>query len=279
MTGFGSGKYENEKWLVDIFVKSLNGKALEIYIKSNYNLMALEFSIRKTVREFIRRGTVSVNVNVKRKDIVEPVDLENLLTNINFFRLLREKLNLSVSDDTLLQLATRFSESPKEEIDPYLEEAILSALTDALKELLNRRAQEGDNIRRDMEERIKRIESLVEEILKNKDEVYEKTKKRILERAEELGIAEDRALVLNEMALIISKMDIEEEITRLKSHIHRSIELMKSHEDVGKKLEFLFQEMHREITTLSNKLPDLSPIAVEIKTEIDRLKQQVANVE
>ena len=279
MTGFGSGKYENEKWLVDIFVKSLNGKALEIYIKSNYNLMALEFSIRKTVREFIRRGTVSVNVNVKRKDIVEPVDLENLLTNINFFRLLREKLNLSVSDDILLQLATRFSESPKEEIDPYLEEAVLSALTDALKELLNRRAQEGDNIRKDMEERIKRIESLVEEILKNKDEVYEKTKKRILEKAEELGIAEDKALVLNEMALIISKMDIEEEITRLKSHIHRSIELMKSHEDVGKKLEFLFQEMHREITTLSNKLPDLSPISVEIKTEIDRLKQQVANVE
>ncbi len=279
MTGFGSGKYENEKWLVDIFVKSLNGKALEIYIKSNYNLMALEFSIRKTVREFIRRGTVSVNVNVKRKDIVEPVDLENLLTNINFFRLLREKLNLSVSDDTLLRLATEFSESPKEEIDPYLEEAVLSALTDALKELLNRRAQEGGNIRKDMEERLKRIESLVEEILKNKDEVYEKTKKRILEKAEELGIAEDKALVLNEMALIISKMDIEEEITRLKSHIHRSIELMKSHEDVGKKLEFLFQEMHREITTLSNKLPDLSPIAVEIKTEIDRLKQQVANVE
>ena len=279
MTGFGSGKYENEKWLVDIFVKSLNGKALEIYIKSNYNLMALEFSIRKTVREFIRRGTVSVNVNVKRKDIVEPVDLENLLTNINFFRLLREKLNLSVSDDTLLRLATEFSESPKEEIDPYLEEAVLSALTDALKELLNRRAQEGDNIRKDMEERIKRIENLVEEILKNKNEVYEKTKKRILEKAEELGIAEDRALVLNEMALIISKMDVEEEITRLKSHIHRSIELMKSHEDVGKKLEFLFQEMHREITTLSNKLPDLSPIAVEIKTEIDRLKQQVANVE
>lgn len=279
MTGFGSGKYENEKWLVDIFVKSLNGKALEIYIKSNYNLMALEFSIRKTVREFIRRGTVSVNVNVKRKDILEPVDLESLITNINFFRLLREKLNLSVSDDTLLQLATRFSESPKEEIDPYLEEAVLSALTDALKELLNRRAQEGDNIRRDMEERIKRIENLVEEILRNKNEVYEKTKKRILEKAEELGIAGDRALVLNEMALIISKMDIEEEITRLKSHIHRSIELMKSYEDVGKKLEFLFQEMHREITTLSNKLPDLSPIAVEIKTEIDRLKQQVANVE
>ena len=77
----------------------------------------------------------------------------------------------------------------------------------------------------------------------------------------------------------MSKMDVEEEITRLRSHLKKSRELMKSNEDVGRKLEFIFQEMHREITTLSNKLPDLSSLAVEIKTEIDRLKQQVANVE
>ncbi|MFN3471459.1 MAG: DUF1732 domain-containing protein, partial [Aquificaceae bacterium] len=76
-----------------------------------------------------------------------------------------------------------------------------------------------------------------------------------------------------------SKMDVEEEIIRFMSHLNRSKELMKSNEDVGRKLEFIFQEMHREITTLSSKLPDLSSLAVEIKTEIDRLKQQVANVE
>lgn len=279
MTGFGSGKYESEKWIVDVFVKSLNGKNLEIYIKSNYNLMSVEFSIRKLVREFIKRGTVSVNINVKRKDIIEPVDLENLLANINFFKLLREKLKLNVSDDTVLQLATRFSESPKEEIDPSLEEALLSALTDALKELLNRRAQEGEYIRIDMEERIKKIENLLEKILEGKEEAYEKAKRKVIEKVEELGIAEDKAFVLNEIALIVSKMDIEEEITRLKAHINRSKDLMRSNEDVGKKLEFIFQEMHREITTLSNKLPDLSSIAVDIKTEIDRLKQQVANVE
>jgi len=279
MTGFGSGVYENDRWAVSVFVKSLNGKALEVFIKSNYNLMALEFSIRKMVREFLRRGTVNIHVDVRRKDIIEPVNPENLSTNINFFKIIREKLNLNVSDDTVLQLATRFSEAPKEEIDPNLEEAISCALTDALKELLNRKAEEGEHIRLDMEERLNKIEELMQEVLKQKEEIYEKAKRKVLEKAEELGLSENKALVLNEITLIISKMDVEEEITRLKSHLNKSRELMKSNEDVGRKLEFIFQEMHREITTLSNKLPDLSSLAVEIKTEIDRLKQQVANVE
>lgn len=279
MTGFGSGSYENDRWAVSVFVKSLNGKALDIFIKSNYNLMSLEFSIRKMVKEFIRRGTVHVYLDIKRKDIIEPVNLEALLTNLNFFKIIRERLSLNVSDDTVLQLAARFSEAPKEEADAFLEEAISCALTDALKELLNRRAEEGEHIRLDMQERLKRIEELLGEILRRKEEAYEKAKKRVLEKAEELGLSDNKALVLNEIALILSKMDVEEEITRFMAHIQRSRELMRSKEDVGRKLEFIFQEMHREITTLANKLPELSSIAVDIKTEIDRLKQQVANVE
>lgn len=279
MTGYGSGSFENDRWSVNVFVKSLNGKSLEVFIKSNYNLMAMEFSIRKLVKEFIRRGTVSVNIEIKRKDLVEPVNLEDLFTNINFFKILREKLSLNVSDDTILQLATRFSETPKEEIDPSLEEAISCALTDALKELLNRRAEEGEHLRKDMEARLERIESLLNRIVEAREEVYERTKKRVLEKAVELGLSENNALVLNEIALILSKMDVEEEITRFRAHLEKSKELFRSQEDVGRKLEFLFQEMHREITTLANKLPDVSHLAVEIKAEIDRLKQQVANVE
>ncbi len=279
MTGYGSGTFENDNWAVNIFVKSLNGKTLEVFIKSNYSLMSLEFLVRKLVKEFIRRGTVNLHIEVKRKGIMEPVSLETLFRNINFFKIIREKLNLNVGDDTILQLAARFSEAPKEEIDPSLEEAISCALTDALKELLNRRAEEGEHIRKYMEERLVSIEELLQKIVENKEEVYQKVKGRVLEKARDLGLSENSALVLNEIALILSKMDVEEEISRFKAHINKSKELFRSQDEVGRKLEFLFQEMHREITTLSNKLPDLSPIAVDIKTEIDRLKQQVANVE
>lgn len=279
MTGYGSGTFENDNWAVNIFVKSLNGKTLEVFIKSNYSLMSLEFLVRKLVKEFIRRGTVNLHIEVKRKGIMEPVSLETLFRNINFFKIIREKLNLNVGDDTILQLAARFSEAPKEEIDPSLEEAISCALTDALKELLNRRAEEGEHIRKYMEERLARIEELLQKIIEIREEVYQRVKNRVLEKAKELGLFENSALVLNEIALILSKMDVEEEISRFRAHLIKSKELFRSQDEVGRKLEFLFQEMHREITTLSNKLPDLSHLAVEIKTEIDRLKQQVANVE
>ncbi|MDW8095786.1 MAG: DUF1732 domain-containing protein [Aquificaceae bacterium] len=279
MTGFGMGNYENDRWVVSVFVKSLNGKSLEIFIKSNYNLMAIEFSIRKLVREFVRRGTINLQIDVRRKGIVEPVNLESLFTNINFFRIVRDKLNLNASDDTIMHLAAKYSEAGKEEIEQSLEEAALCALTDALKELLLRKSEEGGRIKQDMEERLERIEKLMEKILKAKDEAYEKVKRRVMEKAEELNISENKALVLNEISLILSKMDVEEEIVRFRTHLDKSREIMNLSEDVGRRLEFLFQEMHREITTLSNKLPELSHLAVEVKTEIDRLKQQVANVE
>ncbi|MCS6875910.1 MAG: DUF1732 domain-containing protein [Aquificaceae bacterium] len=279
MTGFGMGNYENDRWVVSVFVKSLNGKSLEIFIKSNYNLMAIEFSIRKLVREFVRRGTINLQIDVRRKGIVEPVNLESLFTNINFFRIVRDKLNLNASDDTIMHLAVKYSEAVKEEIYQSLEEAVLCALTDALKELLIRKSEEGRRIKQDMEERLERIEKLMEKILEAKDEAYEKVKRRVMEKAEELNISENKALVLNEISLILSKMDVEEEIVRFRTHLDKSREIMNLSEDVGRRLEFLFQEMHREITTLSNKLPELSHLAVEVKTEIDRLKQQVANVE
>jgi len=107
----------------------------------------------------------------------------------------------------------------------------------------------------------------------------ERLKHRVLERAKELGLPEENPTVLNEIVFLLSKMDIEEELTRFKVHLERFENLLNSEEEVGRRLDFLLQEMHREINTLGNKMPELSKWAVEIKVEIDRLKQQVANVE
>lgn len=279
MTGFGKGVCESDKWRVSAFVKSLNGKGLEIFVKSNYNLMELEFTVRRLVKEFVKRGTVSVHIDVERKDIIEPVSIEKLVANLQFFKLIRDKLNLSVSDDTILQLAVKFSDQPGQEIDQELEEVLSCAMTDALKELLNRRSQEGMFLKADIEERLRKIEEVLEQISIRKDSIYESARKKVLEKAKELGLAQDSALVLNEIALILSKMDVEEEVARLRSHIQRAKDIIKKGDEVGKRLEFILQELHREINTLGTKLPDLSPFVLEVKTEIDRLKQQVANIE
>lgn len=279
MTGFGKGVCESDKWRVSAFVKSLNGKGLEIFVKSNYNLMELEFTVRRLVKEFVKRGTVSVHIDVERKDIIEPVSIEKLVANLQFFKLIRDKLNLSVSDDTILQLAVRFADQPGQEIDQELEEVLSCAMTDALKELLSRRSQEGMFLKADIEERLRKIEEVLEQISIRKDSIYESARKKVLEKAKELGLAQDSALVLNEIALILSKMDVEEEVARLRSHIQRAKDIIKKGDEVGKRLEFILQELHREINTLGTKLPDLSPFVLEVKTEIDRLKQQVANIE
>ncbi len=241
MTGFGKGLCENERWRVSAFVKSLNGKGLDVFIKSNYNLMEIEFTVRRLVKEFVKRGTVSVHIEVERKDIIEPVNIERLVANLQFFRLVRDRLNLSVSDDTLLQLAVRLSDQPREEIDPELEEVLSCAVTDALKELLNRRSQEGVFLKEDIESRLRKIESLLEKISAQRESVYEATKRRVVERAKELGLAQDSALVLNEIALVLSKIDVEEEITRIRSHIERAKEVIKKEKRLGKGLSLSFR--------------------------------------
>ena len=100
-----------------------------------------------------------------------------------------------------------------------------------------------------------------------------------MEKAKELNLPEGNPTVLNEISLILSKVDIEEEVTRFKVHLERFEGLLDTQGEVGRKLEFLLQEMHREINTLGSKMPELSQWVVEIKTEVDRLKQQVANIE
>ncbi|RUM32490.1 MAG: coproporphyrinogen III oxidase, partial [Aquifex sp.] len=124
-----------------------------------------------------------------------------------------------------------------------------------------------------------KIEKIVNILDKNKELVKEKIKNRVLERANALNLPEEHPTVLNELMFLLEKYDVNEEVQRLKTHIERFKKLLESDGEVGKKLEFLAQEMHREITTLGNKIPDFSEYTVEVKSEIDKIKQQAANVE
>ncbi|AAC06937.1 endoribonuclease YicC domain-containing protein [Aquifex aeolicus] len=114
---------------------------------------------------------------------------------------------------------------------------------------------------------------------RKKEEFKERIKERVLERAKALNLPEEHPTVLNELMFLLEKYDVNEEVQRLKAHVERFKKLLESEGEVGKKLEFLAQEMHREITTLGNKIPDFSEYTVEVKAEIDKIKQQAANVE
>jgi uncharacterized protein (TIGR00255 family) len=279
MTGFGKGVFEGESWKVSVVMRSLNGKGLDISVRMPSFLLPVEQKIKDLVKSKLRRGSLHIMVDLEAKVVLPPVDMEKLSKNVEMVRSIARQLELSLKDDTIFEYSWKYSEKTITEVDEELENTVLEAVKIALSELLESRRKEGEMLKKDLLSRVERIESLLSAIVDKKEEILEKLREKILERAKRLELPEEHPVVLNEILFLLEKMDVEEEITRLRAHITRFKKFLSEESDVGKKLEFLAQEMHREITTLGNKIPDLSEFVVDIKAEIDRIKQQAANIE
>lgn len=279
MTGVGKGVSEGERWKVTTFVKSVNGRGLEVSVRSDIFLGDLEQDVRRWVKEYVIRGTVNVVLQIETKLPQAPFDLQKLESILQSLKDVKEKLSLNVSDDTLFMISVRLAGETKEEPDEELRSVLTESLQMALRELVKSREEEGRYLKEDILRRVKLISSLLEEIGEKKDAILQALKEKVAERAREVGLLQEDPTVMNELLFLISRMDVSEEYTRLKAHLQRFLDTLEAEGDIGKKLDFLLQEMHREITTLGNKMPELSHLVVDLKTEIERLRQQVANVE
>ncbi len=279
MTGLGKASAEDEERRVAVFIKTLNARGLELSVKSNINLYELEFEIRNKIKEYLQRGTVSVFVQVETKKPKAVVDPDTLISTFHFFKTLAERYGIDLSDDMAFYSSLRYVERVEEDLEEGTKELINQALSTALKEVLKSREEEGKKLKVELLSRLNLIKENLKNILERKESILERVKNRVLDKAKELNLPEENPVVLSEIALILSKMDIEEEVARFRIHLERFEELLSGQGEMGRKLEFLLQEMHREINTLGNKMPELSQWVVEVKTEIDRLKQQVANIE
>ncbi|ADC90168.1 domain of unknown function DUF1732 [Thermocrinis albus DSM 14484] len=279
MTGVGKGVSEGERWKVTTFVKSVNGRGLEVSVRSDIFLGDLEQDVRRWVKEYVIRGTVNVVLQIETKLPQSPFDLQKLESILQSLKDVKEKLSLNVSDDTLFMISVRLAGETKEEPDEELRSVLTESLQMALRELVKSREEEGRYLKEDILRRVKLISSLLEEIGEKKDAILQALKEKVAERAREVGLLQEDPTVMNELLFLISRMDVSEEYTRLKAHLQRFLDTLEAEGDIGKKLDFLLQEMHREITTLGNKMPELSHLVVDLKTEIERLRQQVANVE
>ncbi|HID66477.1 MAG TPA: YicC family protein [Aquificaceae bacterium] len=279
MTGFGKGEADSENWKVTVMMRSLNGKGLDMSIRIPPFIVPIELEIKNEIKRKLKRGNITVFVDVDQKLVKPPVDVEKLKSNVKMLKKLVKELNLQPSDDKVLDYAWRYSEKAEIEIDEELRSVVLEALRKALDDLIESRRKEGEALKKDLHERVNKIEEIVNILDKNKELIKEKIKNRVLERAKALNLSEEHPTVLNELMFLLEKYDVNEEVQRLKIHIERFKKLLEADGEVGKKLEFLAQEMHREITTLGNKIPDFSEYTVEIKSEIDKIKQQAANVE
>jgi len=283
MTGFAFVKKVFDDYEVNIKVKSLNNKSIDISIKGDKNaLMYLDLEIRKLVQQYFERGSFQLYVNINSltpKFIVEP---EKLTQYANVVREITKQASIYLSDDKLYEVTIGMivnNNNLEEEPDDTFKENILNAVKEALNALKEEREREGKSLVLDIESRLNKIEEMLGEIEEKKEKVLESAKEKVYQKVKQL-LGEnysERAYI--EATLLADKLDITEEVVRLKTHIQRFRELLNLNEPIGRKLDFMCQEMLREINTLGNKMPDFSKFTVEMKTELEKIRQQVQNIE
>ena len=287
MTGFGRGKLEVDGREYILEIKSVNHKYSDISIKMPKNFSFVEDEIRKEINKNISRGKIDVNIlylnngNKQEKVIINKALAKNYINEIR--QLINEAdVNSSINIMEIIKLPDVLN-IQSEESEEQITKEIKQVLNIAIEEFLKMREKEGKTIYQDLVNRIDDVNINVEQILRLStgliEEYIVKLKKRIEEILKNEIIDENR--LAQEVVIYADKSSIEEEITRLKSHIQQFKELLDIKEPVGKRLDFLIQEMNREANTIASKSAsvDITNIVVELKTQIENIREQIQNIE
>ncbi|MFL5345248.1 MAG: YicC/YloC family endoribonuclease [Hyalangium sp.] len=288
MTGFGAGRARvgDEEFSVEL--RSLNHKFCEVKARLPRELSALEPIMSKQVKDRLARGSVELLVRrqtATASGTVPMVDVALAREYMRAFRELAAALGTS-TDISWAQVASQPGVVKLEEKGMDLEsatQAVHAALEQALTALEQMRQVEGEAIRADLDAHMKLIEGWSREVAALAPKAVEDYRQRLSERVAELarGVAVDPQRLAQEVAMFAERTDIAEEVTRLASHLEQFRALMASNEPVGRRMDFLVQEMHREVNTTGSKSQhaEISARVVSMKAEVERIREQVQNVE
>ena len=287
MTGFGRGKYENEGRNYTVEIKSVNHKYSDINVRLPKFFNSIEDIIRKTVANSISRGKVDVFItfeNYSSKAATIRINRELAKEYIKELKTLASetdlKFDLNVIDISKLPEILKIEDEQDEEL---IENELMIAVNDALDKFVSMREIEGAKLIEDIQKRIYLIQDKVKEITKYSGTLVEEYMKKLQIRVKELmnnqEIDENR--LMQEIVIFSDKSSIEEELTRLQSHISQFLELIKQSSPIGKKIDFLIQEINRETNTIGSKANSLeiTNLVIEIKTEVENIREQIQNIE
>jgi len=288
MTGFGSGRAIVGTEEVAVELRSVNGKFCDVKPRLPRELQALEAAAVRQVKERIARGAVDLFVHRSAADggdLIPKVDEALADRYVEAFRALRDRLGLA-GEVTLADVIGAEGVLSVEHRSPDLEaaeQALRAALDEALDRLVAMREREGRALRDDLAARLETIRGHVARVAEEAPAAVRQHQERIAQRVEELtgGIPLDPQRLAQEVALLAERSDVAEEITRMESHTAQFARLLEADEPAGRRMDFLVQEMLREVNTIGSK-SQWAPIAalvVELKAEIERIREQVQNVE
>jgi len=287
MTGFGRASLESNGKNYIIEIKTVNNKYSDITVKSPKRLSFMEDKIRKQIANRITRGKVEVSVSFfdfsnKSKNVV--LNKEIAKEYIKQLREIADENNLSenISVVEIAKLPDILNSIDSDNDEEIASEA-LKCLNMALDSLIEMRKAEGENIKQDLLVRIERVQNLVDKIAENSKGIVEEYVSKLEKRVKEILKTDvvDENRIAQEAVIYADKTSIEEELTRLNSHIVQFKELVNSDGPVGKKLDFMIQEMNRETNTIGSKAGsgEITKAVIDLKVELEDIREQIQNIE
>lgn len=286
MTGYGHASHVEDEYQLEVEIKSYNNRYLDIYVNLNPVLSPFEAYVTSRVKEVASRGKVEVAVRLKVFESRSTVHVDSALLDqyLASFRDIEERKGVALGIDaaSLLSIEGLFTTSTLRDSEEYragLEEALSAALAD----FTASRAREGEETRRDLERLGRSFAQANDSIARLVGSYEDWFRNILLEKYRELDIGArfDETKLMQEVAALLVKYSINEEQNRLRTHVKQYFSLLESDEPVGKKLDFLCQEMNREVNTTASKSQnvEITLHTVQMKDDLENIREQIRNIE
>ena len=288
MTGYGRMSVERDGRQLTVELKSVNHRFLDLSFRMPRSFNFLEDSARKLIGEYLSRGHVDLFATYRNtREDSRRVEVDQALLDAYMTALDDIAEMTGLEDDRTLSLATRLPDvltvAEADEDQDALRDLMREALTGALEQMQAMREKEGEALKNDISSRIDTLEKMTGEIEARYPETVAEYQQKLKARVEELlgGAAMDEQRLMQEVAIMADRSAIAEETVRLHSHFAQVRGFMEASEPVGRKLDFIVQELNREVNTISSKSQDvpITRLVVEAKAEIEKIREQVQNVE
>ena len=289
MTGFGRGEFKNDNYHFLVECKTINHKYCDINVRLPRKISFLEDKIRNYVKTFVKRGRVDLYIKldlIGSEDVNLKFDDKLATQYVNILKEIKEKFDLQ--DDISVMNVAKFPEivkcEEKEEDEDLYWSMLKEALDMSMEKLTQMRKEEGEKLAIDTIERCDILANLIDEIEKYSntvvDEYREKLNNRISEILENPSIIDENRLA-QEVAIFADKSSITEEIVRFRSHIEQLRKTVEKNDSIGRKIDFLIQEMNREVNTTGSKSSNINitNLVVEVKSELEKIREQIQNIE
>jgi len=289
MTGFSRYENQNEDLTCKVEIRSVNNRFIDINTRLPKSLAPLELPLKKMVKSKCARGSFDISIAIEKNGDSEAnlevaPNLPLATEYLNAFKNIQEGLGLKGEIDINTILSQRDVVKPElKKVEDSSEEIVLQTVDKTLTDLVKMREEEGKNLEKDILNQISSIKALGKLISTKQSITVQEFQDKLKEKIQSLttGIEIDPARIAQESALLADRCDVTEELVRLESHLDQFNKLVASHEPQGRKLEFLTQEINREVNTMGSKTIDLevSKAVIEMKSCLEKIREQLANIE